>query len=215
MVAVVCLLFFVVGTTLFAFYHQGLPPDAPANSGFPKLAREDQIVPYFVLKHVPYPGLVGLLLAGLFAASMSSIDSGINSLTATVVCDWLPEHRLGLRVSRLLCIGFGIAAILISIMLAPFKDTPVFSWIMRIAGTFLGPLLAVFLLGMYVRRANAAGVLAGMAAGMVALGVALWYTAGQLSEWWFGAVTCVPTFVVGAAASLLFAAPSESELRNT
>ncbi len=210
MVAVVCLLFFMVGTMVFVYYQQALPPDAVAGSGFPELARQDQLVPHFVMTVIPYPGLVGLLLAGLFAAAMSSIDSGINSLTATVVCDVLAGKQMPLRLSRILCILFGIAAIATSLVLQRWGGN-VFDIIMTIAGTFLGLLLGIFLLGMFSTRANTAGAVIGLLGGSLTLFAASKF---NVSHWWYGAFSSIPTIVIGYLASYSFAAPPENKLQG-
>src|SRR5262249_11815124 len=110
-IAVGCLLFFVVGSALFAYYHQSMPPSAKPGSGFPKLDRQDQLLFLFVLKELSIPGLAGLLLAGLFAATMSTIESGINSLAALVACDWLPGRQREVRQSRITSALFGLGVI--------------------------------------------------------------------------------------------------------
>lgn len=202
-IAVGCLLFFLVGTTLFAFYHQALPSSEAPGSGFPLLTRQDQLLPHFVLKELGVPGLAGLLLAGLFAATMSTVESGINSLAALVANDWLPGRALRVRESRLISMLFGLGVIG-SALLVPLLGNNVFDIIIKISGALFGPLLGVFLLGMLVPRANAGGALIGVGAGVSCL-LAVLLT--SLSHWWYGAVTCVPTVAVGALASLLFPAP--------
>jgi SSS family transporter len=227
MVSVVCLVFFLVGSTLFVFYHQdkqaGSKPsaleasakqaDSPQSNLYDRLHDqkiEDQLVPRFIMKELPVAGLMGLLLAGLFAAAMSSVDSGINSMTASVVYDWQHGKQLQLRGSRLLCFVFGMAAVGTSVVLY-FVGGNVFDMIMKIAGTFFGFLLAAFLLGMLIRRTNTEGVLIGMAAGVVGLAMAFGL---EVTSYWFGAFTCVPTFVVGALASLFFPPPTEMQVRG-
>lgn len=201
-IAVGCLLFFVVGTTLFAFYHQG--------NGFPKLDKQDQLLPHFVMSELSFPGLAGLLLAGLFSATMSTVESGINSLAALVACDWLPGRKLPLRVSRALSAVFGLGVIGTA-LLAPYLGKNVFDIIIKISGALFGPLLGLFLLGMLVPRANTAGALIGLIAGVDALVIAL---LTPISPWWYGALTCVPTFVVGTVASLFFPAPPKAAVHG-
>ena len=138
-----CLLFFVVGSALFAFYHQ------QPGSDFPKLAREDHLMPHFVLHELSIPGLAGLPLAGLFAATMSTVESGINGLAALVACDWFPTGAGAVRKSRWLSALFGFWVIGTSLVV-PYLAKNVFDIIINISGTFLGPLLGLFLLGMLV-----------------------------------------------------------------
>jgi SSS family solute:Na+ symporter len=204
-IAVGCLLFFLVGSTLFAFYHQGLPATAAAaKSGFPpELRRQDHLLPHFVMTQLSFPGLAGLLLAGLFSATMSTVESGINSLAALVSCDWLRGRQLPLRATRAVAALLGLGVISAA-LLVPYLGENVFDIIIKISGAFFGPLLGLFLLGMLVPRANAAGALLGLLAGVAALGVSV---LTPISPWWYGALTCLPTFAVGALASFLFPPP--------
>jgi SSS family transporter len=201
----VAVLFFFVGTALFAYYQQAEP------SGLPALEKQDQIMPHFVLNELHCPGLSGLLLAGLFAAVMSTIDSGINSLTAVVVYDWLGGRHVHVRSSRWLCVQFGIAVILAALV-APYVGDSVISIIMKIAGAFLGLLLGVYLMGLLVPRANTGGALCGLVAGVLSLTLA-WRLLG-VSGWWYGAFTCVPVVVCGSLASYLFPPPTSEQLRG-
>jgi len=204
------LLFLLVGTALFAFYSQSGGAGMPVAGA--ELASEDQILPYFASTQLPGIGLVGLILAGLFAAAMSTVDSGINGVTSVIVYDWLAGRNLPLRLSRLLTALLGVVVIGAALV-APLLGKSVIDIIMIIAGTTLGMLLAVYLLGMLVARANQAGVLFGFAAGLVCLAGVWIFT--DIPKWWFGAFAMVPTFVVGAMASLLFARPAASALEDT
>jgi sodium-coupled monocarboxylate transporter 8/12 len=202
------LLFFVVGSTIFAHYQMTSPAHATA-SGLPSLPKEDQIVPYFILNEIPFPGLMGILLAGLFAAAMSSVDSGINSLTALVICDWLPGRTLKLGLSQLCCAGFGIA-VTGAALLVPYMGTNVYSIIIKIEGTLIGPLLGLFLLGIFSSRTNTSGALAGVLVG-IAVSVYLSLT-GELAYWWYAAFTCLPTVVVGSMTSFFFPRPTADKV---
>ncbi len=204
----VCLIFFLVGSTLFAFYHQDLSGAAAASGGFPQL-HQNQLLPNFVLTEIAQVGLLGLLLSGLFAAAMSSIDSGINALTATVVCDWMSNRRLKVGFSRLLCGLFGAGGILAAVLIL-YQQSEVYQLIISLSGTFLGLLLGIFLLGMLVGRANPGGVLIGLAAGALTLALVWKHVGGQ----WYGAFTCLPTVAVGWLASTFFAAPSRAKLQG-
>ena len=190
-----CLLFFLVGTTLFVFYHQ------PGASGFPELTTQDQLLPVFVVTEIPQFGLTGLLVAGLFAAAMSSIDSGINSLTLTIVIDWMQGRHLGVTFSRWLCAGFGVLTVGAS-LLVPVLGRNVFDIIIKISGALFGPMLGLFLLAMWCRRATSSSAWIGFASGAGVLTVV--WSMTDVSHWWYGAFTCVPTLVVGWIVSTAF-----------
>lgn len=202
--ALVCLLFFVLGTVIFAFYTQH-----PAGENvFPTLPRQDQVTMHFVRTELPYPGLVGLLLAGLFITVMGSISSGLSALSSLLVCDWLPARKLGLRMSRLMSAIFGTLTIGMALV-APYLGEHVFDIIILVSGAFFGPLLGLFVLGAAVRRANARGALIGLAAGGVALALIF---PSDINPWWYGAFTGIPTLAAGAIASLLFPAPPKEKV---
>lgn len=203
-------LFLCVGTALFAFYSQ------PGGAGLPtagvEIATEDQILPYFVATQLPGVGLIGLILAGLFAAGMSTIDSGINGVCSVIVFDWMRGKQLSMTASRILTALLGIVVIGIALFV-PVLGNTVIEIITAIAGTCLGMLLGVYLLGMFVSRSNLPGVLIGFVAGVVCL-VIVWIGT-DIPKWWFGAFTIVPTFAVGAIASLFFDPPSAAVLKDT
>lgn len=203
-------LFLLVGTAVFAFYSQSGAGGLPA-AGV-EIAKEDQILPYFVATELPGLGLTGLILAGLFAAAMSTVDSGINGVTSVIIYDWLAGRQLPLRISRTLTAILGVIVIGAA-LLVPVLGKNVIDIISMIASTSLGILLGIYLLGMLVRRANLGGVLIGFAAGLVCLAI-VWIVT-NIPTWWFGAFTIVPTFVVGAIASRFFPAPPDSALRDT
>jgi SSS family transporter len=204
------LLFLLVGTALFAFYSQ------PGGAGLPaagaELAKEDQILPYFVSTQLPGLGLTGLILAGLFAAAMSTIDSGINGVTSVIVYDWLSGKKLPLSVSRILAAILGATVIAAAVFVPVLGDT-VIGIITAIAGTSLGMLLAIYLVGMLIRRTNLPGVLIGLAVGLLCLAAVWIFT--DIPTWWFGAFTIVPTFIAAAIASLFFPPPDKAALKDT
>lgn len=208
--AVLGFVFLCVGTALFAFYHQSGGAGLPV-AGI-DISREDQILPFFVATQFPGWGLVGLILAGLFAAAMSTIDSGINGVTSVIVFDWLQGRQLSLRLSRLLSAVLGLAVIGAA-LLVPVLGDSVIGIITAIAGICLGMLLALYLLGLFDPRSNLPGVLIGLGAGLVSLIVVWVFT--DIPKWWFGAFTMVPTFVVGAMASRAFAPPPPEALTDT
>ena len=163
-----------------------------------------------MLTEIAQVGLLGLLLSGLFAAAMSSIDSGINALTATVVCDWMSNRQLKVGFSRLLCGLFGAGGILAAVVIL-YQQSEVYQLIISLSGTFLGLLLGIFLLGMLVKRANPGGVLIGLAAASLTLALAWEHVGGQ----WYGAFTCLPTVCGGLAGQHLFCGPIPGQAART
>ena len=110
-------------------------------------------------------GITGLLLAGLFAAAMSSLDSGINSMVATLVTDWFHGRDMGRGTNRLLTLIFGVLVTAIGCIMS-FSKLPVFDLLLSVGGATLGLLLSILLVGLLYRKATTEGVCAGMASGL-------------------------------------------------
>lgn len=85
-------MFFFIGTAIFVFFQ--VFPD-PVVAGL----QADQVMPYFVLTHVP-AGLAGIIIAAVIAAAMSSLDSGVNSIATVVVVDLIKPHLAKGRSDR-------------------------------------------------------------------------------------------------------------------
>ena len=146
-----------------------------------ELKLADKAMPEFVKLHFP-PGLRGLFLAALMAAIMSSIDSGVHSITTALIVDfrdrlipkWTPSTSGGeVLTIRSLIILIGGLTIWLACNVDSLGD--VFAIGKKLTAAFGGPLLAVFLLGLFVRRCSTTGVFLGVliAAG-VTLGMTFW-----------------------------------------
>ncbi len=110
------------------------------------------------LKSLP-PGITGLIVAGLFAATMSSADSGINSCCTAFYHDLLfskdSEHTDFIQI-RIITLFFGFIIILLALNIGKFGS--IFEIANKIVNGFGSPLLALFILGMFSKRANSRGV---------------------------------------------------------
>ena len=188
--AVICTLFFVVGTSLYVFYQQSAPE---IYDHFADGKKADQLLPHFVLNYTGGFGMTGLLLAGLFAAAMSSMDSAINSMTASLVTDWLRGKEVGSLLNRTFTGLFGLAAICLACLIQ-LIDMPVFDILMSISGAFLGILLGVVLLGTMVRRANTMAAISAFIFGLIGFGLARYL---EVQTWWDGAFACCFAFSAG------------------
>lgn len=223
--AVVCTLFFLVGTALYVFYNQSFPA---VFEGLSAGKAKDTLLPHFVVHHAGGYGMLGLLLAGLFAAAMSSLDSGINSMTASLVADWFDGREQGIAHNRKLTALFGLAVTGFACMLS-LVDLPVFDILLSIAGATLGLLLAVLMMGMFLPRMNAYGVTAGFIAGLLVF-VFIRMVIPKLPEetlahlgafaglkdntWWDGIFTTIPCILTGVVFARFAAPPQEDALNG-
>ena len=220
-----CTLFFLVGTTLYVFYQQS-PDTVVLFEDMADGKTKDELLPHFVINYATGFGMTGLLLAGLFAAAMSSLDSGINSMTASFVTDWRNGLEVGVTVNRICTLVFGAIVTTAAVILVPV-NSPVFDMLLAIAGASFGLLLSALLLGMFCPRANVVGVTVGMTAGVAVFCFIRLYTTlsepddlhwlGSFAEikhntWWDGLFTTVTALTVGLSVSYLTEPPPAEQL---
>ncbi len=189
------------GDAAIAEYYSTHPRELHAD--VVELGLNDQVLPRFVRLKFP-AGVVGLLVAALMAATMSSVDSGIHSITTALLIDFRDRLAPGLRpkteagemlVARVMVVVIGVLVITLACFVGELGD--VFAVAKKTVGAFAAPLLSVFVLGLFVRRATATGVLLGTFAGAV---VTLWFTFSDTFSDWFS----MWVFVVGFVSSVVF-----------
>ncbi|HOG28765.1 MAG TPA: sodium:solute symporter [Vicinamibacterales bacterium] len=162
------------------------------------------VFPTFVTERMPI-GLVGLLIAAIFAAAMSSIAAELNSLsTATVIDFYRRLWRTGesdahyLRVSKLATLVWGLVACAVALFAADLG--PLIDVVNRFGSFFYGSLLGVFVLAIGTRRATARGAFWGLLAGMAAVALTASYTA--IAFLWHNVVGAAVVVAAGMAVSL-------------
>jgi len=128
------------------------------------------IFPYFILNQIPI-GIIGLVVAGIFAAALSSIDSELNALSTVFIVDWykrLTQKEYSetwyLRSSRIVTLFWGILATLAALALGETRS--IIELVNKIGSYFYGSILGVFILLLWVKRANGFGALSGLICGM-------------------------------------------------
>ncbi|ADB15289.1 Na+/solute symporter [Pirellula staleyi DSM 6068] len=142
----------------------------------------EEMLPQYVSDQLAM-GAAGLILAAILAASMSSIDSGLNSICSLLVLDFHRRYGIGrswlarrlqkeeadlneadeLLLAQPLTLVIGVGATLAAIVLSQMNE--VFSIMIAVVNTLGAPLLAVFLLGMFTRRATGTSMLLVMTVG--------------------------------------------------
>ena len=149
-------LFLMIGLGLWAFY-QGRT--------FPAT---DQIFPTFILEHMP-PGLVGLIVAAIVAATMSTHSGAINSLAGATTHDiYLPLSKRSaddpqtLKMGRMFALAWGVVLTLGALLFPEDTKTPVVVVALGIASFTYGGLLGGFFLGIFWRRAIQRDAILGM-----------------------------------------------------
>ena len=155
----------LIGIFLFAFYKSNPEFLSP-------VMQNDQVVPLFIVSKVP-EGLSGILMATLFAASMSTVSSSINSSSVCFAEDFYKRMRKNVSGKEemramqafTLLIGFlgtGMAVWLLSMDLPTLWES-----FMRIMSYLTGGIWAVFILGMFTRRTHELGAIIGVVAAFI------------------------------------------------
>ncbi|MAW64341.1 MAG: sodium:solute symporter [Acidobacteria bacterium] len=161
------------------------------------------VFPTFVTSRLPI-GLVGLLIAAVFAAAMSSIAAELNALSATTVMDFYRRHlrteasdRHYLFVSKLTTAFWGVFATVFALYAANLGS--LIEVVNRVGSYFYGSLLGVFVLAIGFRRASANGAFWGLLAGMVVVGLV--EVNSDISYIWYNVVGSVAVVVAGLTVS--------------
>ena len=199
-------LFLLLGIALACFYTNVAPQS---------FERTDEVFATFIVEHLPV-GLIGITLAAVFAAAMSTLSSSLNSSATAALNDiYLPLRAIGsdnstqhsLVVSRVLTIVFGVIQIAVGIAASQISRSVVGD-ALAIAGFTAGILLGIFALGILTKRTNQRGALTGIVAGIAVLSFVKF---GTSTAWtWYAIIGAVTTFTVGYCCSLIMATPAEN-----
>ena len=190
-----------VGLALFAYFQR---------HALPQEFQTDKLLPYFMSLVFPV-GAVGLVIAAIMAASLSSIDSAINSCTSVAVVDFYnrlwrgrqarpgeesaAEDRVQVWVSRIATACFGGLGTALACNVSRLGSLLEIN--AKVVNAFTGPLFGIFLLAMFSARARAEGVLvAGIAGAGTAYYVAYHSTIGFMWPSTFGLVATLGAGVV-------------------
>jgi len=153
------LIFFLVGTALWVYFKQSPHLLNP-------MARTDDIFPWFISTQLP-AGLRGLVIAGLFAATMSTISSSMNSIATVVTTDFFQHFApqstdlQRFRFARYTTLALGAAGIGIAVWLVFMENNSIWDQYLKLIGIFGGCLAGMFVAGIFVPSINSTGILAG------------------------------------------------------
>jgi SSS family transporter len=229
--------FLFIGVLLFAFYYPYADPlyakateacaklqlistercfsdptfAAAASAAFP-FTGGDRVFPDFITRHMP-TGLSGLVVAAIFAAAMSS---SLNSIAATTVNDLYRPFRQRLsdkhylKVSHWLTLLWGIVQIGVALVVR-HKERSALDQALSVASLINGPVLGVFLVGVFLKRVSEPPALIGM---LVSCAVMLYIRFGTNIAWtWYVFIGSLITLGVAWVASFAFA-PAPASRRD-
>lgn len=202
------LIFFFVGTAIWVFF-KNYPMELNTT-----IADGDAILPWYVSIRMPN-GVFGLVIAGIFAAAMSTLSSSMNSAATAFVTDIYrkitPDRGNGLKIAKLMTLFIGAAGILFALLMATWDIKSLWDEFNKILGLLLGGLGGLFILGMVTKRANSTGALIGLGASVVVqVLVARYQVVNVLLYSTTGFFSCL---IVGYLASLVFSTSAGKKIR--
>ncbi len=163
------------------------------------------VFPTFVTTQMP-PGLIGLIIAAIFAAAMSSIAAELNSLSTATLIDFYKRHfrpaesdRHYLTISWVATAIWGVVACGVAVFATNLGS--LIEVVNRFGSFFYGSLLGVFMLAIGTKRATGTGAFVGLIAGMSAVAFAA-FRYPQISFLWHNVVGASVVVLVGMAISL-------------
>jgi solute:Na+ symporter, SSS family len=185
-------IFLLVGVALYAYYGQ-------------LDLKSDEVFPKFIIEQLPV-GISGIIIAGLFAAAMSTLAGSISSLSSSTMLDlYQPfkktdDPKKELKISRMFSLMW--AALLVGAAIF-FQNSPqtVVELALSIASFTYGGLLGTFMLGLFVKNATQEDALAGFTSGIF---VMITVISLNLVAWtWYTIIGVITTMAIGAFLSSL------------
>lgn len=230
----VSVLFFFIGTGLFSLYHSDprLLQELKTEIAATRLTQEgepvtdeaiaataesltpadlgDKVLPHFIVHELP-AGVAGLLIAAIFAAAMSSMDTSLNSSATLVLCDIYKRYlrpqageRESMSVLYLSTLAFGVVGTLTALAMIRVKSALDMWW--NLQGIFTGGMLGLFLLGLVSRRARNPQAVAAVCVGILLI---LWLSISTTELWpdslngWSNPLHSFMTIVLGTTSIVL------------
>ncbi len=187
------ILFLLIGVMLFVYYRQ--------SPTLPEGITPDRIFSHFIVNEMP-TGIVGLVIAAMLAAAMSS---SLNALASTTLTDFYQpliapnkSEAHYMNFSRLVTAAWGAIQIIAAFYMIG-RDKRIVDTVLSIASFTNGPILGLFFLGTLTRRVRQTGALIGVISG-IAVMIYVWGWL-QISWQWYTLIGSSLTFLVGYMAS--------------
>ena len=175
-----------------------------ASSGNKSFNDVNYVFPTFVVENMPM-GVIGLIIAAIFAAAMSSISAELNALATATTIDFYRRHfkkdgtdKEYVRFGRIATFFWGLFACVVAIYATNLGS--LIEVVNKFGSFFYGSLLGVFVLAFVVKRARARGAFFGLLFGIASVWIASFYT--DIEFLWFNVIGCLVTVAAGYLISL-------------
>ncbi len=190
--------FYLIGTGLYVFYGQ--------NPELAQTVQQDQIFASFIAYQLPV-GVTGILLAAIYAASQSTLSTGLNSVATSWTMDI--QERLSkkemsfeqqTKIAQYISLGVGIVAIVVSMILANGEIKSAYEWFNGFMGLVLGVLGGTFVLGCFTKVADTFGATVAFIVSSIVI-IIVKYTIPEVSIWSYSIITIALSLIVGIPVS--------------
>lgn len=191
------LLYILLGIAAFAVLQNSpeLAAAVPAD-------KPDYLIPEYILLMLP-TGLRALLFAALLAAAMSSLDSALNSLSASTMRDFVSKWKKDadqINLGKITTVIWGVIITGFAFIVGGISDT-VIEAINKIGSAFYGPILAAFLVGILSQKVTTRAMFIGILIG-VGFNITLWLGFSQIYWMWWNLFGCVISAVIASLLSI-------------
>ena len=207
MSVIVTIAFFTIGTGLYTFFKTH-----PADLDF-TMAKGDAIFPFFMMSQLP-AGLAGLLIAAVFAATMSTIASNINSISTAFTVDLWSRFRTTsdtgkVRTARYAGVCAGLIGMFIAILMAMVDIQSLLDYFNTILGLLSGAIGGLFMMGIFFPRIGSRAALLGFLCGTATVFYMNFYT--QVNFLLFGFVSMLVSVLVALLLSFIWPQKEEQK----
>ncbi|WP_339720992.1 sodium:solute symporter [uncultured Paraglaciecola sp.] len=200
-------MFYLIGTALYVFYQ--------ANPGRmdPSLSL-DATFPLFISAELPV-GITGLIIAGIFAAAMSTLSSILNSVATVSTVDfyekWFEtsDEKTNVRFAEVVTVVAGLIGIALALLLASYNVNSLLDVALELWGLLGGGFAGAYTLGMFTKRANWQGVIVGVTVSFIVTFMA--WTVDLVHPYFYMPLSVFVCIVVGYTSSWFFPAPERLE----
>ncbi len=185
--------FYFIGTGLYTFYKTH--PESLDIT----MQQGDAIFPYFMMSQMP-AGLAGLLIAAIFAATMSTISSNINSVSTAFSVDFVQRFRPHtsdaalLKTARWTCVVSGLIGLGIALLMATWDIASLLDYFNTILGLLTSGLGGLFVMAVFFPRIKGRAALTGFIVGELVVFLMYLYT--DVNFFLFGAAGIVVSVIV-------------------
>ncbi|MDD2454883.1 MAG: sodium/solute symporter [Kiritimatiellae bacterium] len=197
-------IFFGIGTALYTYYRSN--PEQLAVT----MPKADSILPVFITSGLP-AGLSGLVLAGLFAATITTLAANLSASATALTNDFFVRMRKGMtdrhqvNTAKTLTVLVGLAGMTGALVLANTDIRSAFDQFVKLIGIMTGGLAGLFMLGIFARRVGAGAALCGLAANYaVCIGLEVMPVPWKPHLLLYGAIGLATCLGVALAVSLAF-----------